>query len=516
MERMENLFEQKSSSTAYKAQAQTLLEELKNFSTPTQHTRLMIFMRALIFSSDTTTQSATANMLKVYLATRNTELPALQEYVARHGSPPHITGIEEVVTISGSPGMTRLSAVDNPKYFELCLRNMFDMIVECNSRICVAGLDTTAAAAAYMSTKAGNCFAETRTVEERAWAQLCRVHGNAQPKTDYDRIEFMLSLCAAYQGHTKTKRTLLKTLHKKGTTITNVPFSVALPIIGSAAFFEDEINVQMGDDSSPVAKAVAANAVGADAAQRQRNDKTMGAGAGALKCNICAKPGHNARDCLQFMQREGTCGHWFMHSIGKYKTGCTYGSACKKKHERPSFEPPENAGKATPVATMATATLPQTNGGKQVHQEMQVGDVKDRNFVIMPNETENWVKSSQIWLQPEDEGDSLCTKCDATHSQIVPCADRSCHSMLLHEMASAMAVSAVESGRPFQWMAYKTQQQFATDVNSNAVLVTATRDRAPPIYKSRPATRAQAAQMETRICYNVNAKKLDENLYDND
>ena len=100
MERMENLFEQKSSSTAYKAQAQTLLEELTNFSTPTQHTRavtrLMIFMRALIFSSDTTTQSATANMLKVYLATRNTELPALQEYVARHGSPPHITGIEEV------------------------------------------------------------------------------------------------------------------------------------------------------------------------------------------------------------------------------------------------------------------------------------------------------------------------------------------------------------------------------------------------------------------------------------
>ena len=88
--------------------------------------------------------------------------------------------------------------------------------------------------------------------------------------------------------------------------------------------------------------------------------------------------------------------------------------------------------------------------------------------------------------------------------------------MLLHEMASAMAVSAVESGRPFQWLAYKTQQQFATDVNSNAVLVTATRDRAPPIYKSRPATRAQAAQMETRFCYNVNAKKLDENLYTND
>ena len=93
--------------------------------------------------------------------------------------------------------------------------------------------------------------------------------------------------------------------------------------------------------------------------------------------------------------------------------------------------------------------------------------------------------------------------------------------MLLHEMASAMAVSAVESGRPFQWMAYKTQQQFATNVKSNTVQVTATRDRAPPIYKSRPATRAQAAQMETRFCYSVKAnpmgdKEEDACLYDSD
>ena len=95
-------------------------------------------MRALIFSSDVTTQSATANMLKVYLATHNTDLQALQEYVAIHGSPPHIAGIDEVVSVSGSPGMTRLSAVDNPKYFEQCLRNAFDMITECNSRICIA------------------------------------------------------------------------------------------------------------------------------------------------------------------------------------------------------------------------------------------------------------------------------------------------------------------------------------------------------------------------------------------
>ena len=151
-----------------------------------------------------------------------------------------------------------------------------------------------------MSTQAGAHFAETRTIEERAWAQLCRVHGNAQPKTDYDRIEFILALCAAYQGHTKTKRTLLKTLHKKGIIITNVPFSVAIPIIGSAAIFEDEISVQMGADSGSVAKASVSTA-GAGESRSAKGDITVGAGSGAELCKICCKPGHNARDCLQFM-----------------------------------------------------------------------------------------------------------------------------------------------------------------------------------------------------------------------
>ena len=133
------------------------------------------------------------------------------------------------------------------------------------------------------------------------------MHGNAQPKTDYDRIEFMLKLCAAYQGHPKTKRTLLKTLHKKGINITNVPFNVALPIIGSAAFFEDEINVQMGDDSD-IAGAVAAASVNTVGARNNRSTiggTTVGDGSETEQCKICSKPGHNARDCLQFMQREG-------------------------------------------------------------------------------------------------------------------------------------------------------------------------------------------------------------------
>ena len=125
------------------------------------------------------------------------------------------------------------------------------MVVECNSRICVQGLDTGAADVEYRSTGPGLNYAETQANENRAWAQLCRVHGHAQPKTNFDRIEQLLALCEQYQGHTKTKRALLKVLHGKGLSITRVPYGVALPIIGAAAAFEDEINAQMGTGTTP-------------------------------------------------------------------------------------------------------------------------------------------------------------------------------------------------------------------------------------------------------------------------
>ena len=47
--RIENLLSQKSSANAYKASTKTLIEELSNISNPAQHTRIMIFLRALTF-----------------------------------------------------------------------------------------------------------------------------------------------------------------------------------------------------------------------------------------------------------------------------------------------------------------------------------------------------------------------------------------------------------------------------------------------------------------------------------
>ena len=76
-----------------------------------------------------------------------------------------------------------------------------------------------------------------------------------------------------------------------------------------------------------------------------------------------------------------------------YRTGCTYGHACKNKHERPSTEPAENM---IPVSVNATATILHTNGGQQMLTEIQHNDVKDKKFTILPNDTEFWINSNKI------------------------------------------------------------------------------------------------------------------------
>ena len=196
-----------------------------------------------------------------------------------------------------------------------------------------------------------------------------------------------------------------------------------------------------------------------------------------------------------------------MHSIGKYRTGCTYGHACKNKHERPSTEPAENM---IPVSVNAAAVIPHTNGGKQVLTEIQQQDVKDKNFTILPNDTEYWMNSNKIWMEPKDDADSLCSNCNESHATITPCLDGQNHSMLLHQMAVDMATSAVERDKPCRWMSYETQKKIA----SNTELPMATRQRCNTIVVERPATRPKG---DIRFCYNLKAKTMeDEILYDSD
>ena len=78
------------------------------------------------------------------------------------------------------------------------------------------------------------------------------------------------------------------------------------------AKFEDEINVQMGAVIGTAAQA-AVNTVGAANKQQNRGIKV---GASEVQtCTTCGKTGHNARDCLQFILREGTCPRTLVYAL---------------------------------------------------------------------------------------------------------------------------------------------------------------------------------------------------------
>ena len=147
--------------------------------------------------------------------------------------------------------------------------------------------------------------------------------------------------------------------------------------------------------------------------------------------------------------------------------------------------------------------------------EMQEDEGTEKKFTIMPNTTNGWINSNKVWMQPDDDADLLCGACDEEHSHIKPCQDGGNHSLLLHEMACALDVSAVERDKPFRWMANETQSKLATKVQSNSVLAIGTRKGSPPMFVQLPSVRPKG---DTRFCFSLKTTKTmeDECLYDSD
>ena len=223
-----------------------------------------------------------------------------------------------------------------------------------------------------------------------------------------------------------------------------------------------------------------------------------------------------------------------MHSIGIYDTGCTYGSACKKKHERPSIEPPENdvvtaAGNAKPVSsmatgatrvsTMATGASPEANGGECVLKSLPASEIKSQDFVLVPNKTNYWMKNNNVWLQawPENENETLCQNCDDGQSHIAPCSDGGQHLLLSQQIASALASSSKDPENPLQWASYASQMKAAQDVQANSVLTTGTRVGSPPIFVvDRRSRKMGCFSVRAKACMPGEHENMHSCLYDSD
>ena len=158
-----------------------------------------------------------------------------------------------------------------------------------------------------------------------------------------DRIEDILKLVESYQGHNKTRTKYLQKLGDTGFSDTTIPYHVAEPIIGTAARAIDRLNMLLGESKG--AK-VSVNFTG-DGLCYPVSAQARCDGTGGPACTICKRPGHVAKDCLVFMEREGVCKRWFMHDVmHKWEKGCEYPN-CKYKHERPTNTPEDGPAAAT-------------------------------------------------------------------------------------------------------------------------------------------------------------------------
>ena len=156
------------------------------------------------------------------------------------------------------------------------------------------------------------------------------------------------------------------------------------------------------------------------------------------------------------------------------------------------------AGSTRRVSSMAAVAVPETNGGEYVVQELSVGELKSKEFTTLPTETNCWIKSSKIWLQPEGEDESTpCQTCEEGHSHLTPCSNVGQPSLLGNQMARALAASAVDPDNPFRWVSHSSQQHDFSDVQSMSVLTSATRVRNPPIFVDRLA---RQRFKDTRFC----------------
>ena len=130
---------------AYEARTCELVElmsKLGHISSPSEHTKLMISLRAMHFSADVTTKSIAARVLRAYASAEPDEITWLFKYVELHGHTP--TPCEGVTSLRETPGMQRLNEERNPKFYTAALYDVHDLTVKCLPRVVIRAQSTTA------------------------------------------------------------------------------------------------------------------------------------------------------------------------------------------------------------------------------------------------------------------------------------------------------------------------------------------------------------------------------------
>ena len=104
------------------------MQALSHISNPSEHTKLVISLRCMHFSTDMTMRSIAARVLRAYASAEPGEFCGLFDYIGVHGDTP--TACEGTTTLSKTPGMLRLTQECNPKYYAAAFYDLHYMAVQ--------------------------------------------------------------------------------------------------------------------------------------------------------------------------------------------------------------------------------------------------------------------------------------------------------------------------------------------------------------------------------------------------
>ena len=176
IEDLEQLHAENPAGAAFEARVSELLSRLAHISNPSEHTKLMLSLRAMNFSADITTNSISARVVRVYASAEPEEMTELFDYMELHGNT--LTPCDHLTQGNSRDASTRRGA--EPKILHCgTLRPALSDSKVLISRV-VVGAQSTTALKNYENTKPGGNYTATVATHNLAWRKLCAVYGHTK------------------------------------------------------------------------------------------------------------------------------------------------------------------------------------------------------------------------------------------------------------------------------------------------------------------------------------------------
>ena len=199
---------------------------------PNPFSKTIITLRHFISCNNKGTRMVTLETIDEYVATHHEDVQGLMENIT--AGAPRNTSLTPPSTLSGTPGLQRLSSTHNLNYVE-CAQELLDMVIW---RVAAAQSSVgtePSARLAYERTRPGSTYMDTVSNLNDTYTDWCRAAGDRFCSTDKDRTNHLLRLMAELRRDTKLTDKYIRKLQSLHLTHTPLTYERAEGIIRKQA-----------------------------------------------------------------------------------------------------------------------------------------------------------------------------------------------------------------------------------------------------------------------------------------